>query len=78
MICITRYPWNALKVIFILFCAVVYDISMTTIHNWSQDEEDVKAVARLFADMGDAYVELIATGMLQCLATFSEHDCFYI
>lgn len=28
-----------------------------------QDEEDVKAIARLFADMGDSYVELIATGM---------------
>ncbi|KAL0385008.1 UNVERIFIED_CONTAM: Transportin MOS14 [Sesamum radiatum] len=27
----------------------------------SKDEEDVKAIARLFADMGDAYVELIAT-----------------
>lgn len=27
-----------------------------------QDEEDIKAIARLFADMGDAYVELIATG----------------
>ncbi|KAG4932733.1 hypothetical protein JHK87_046735 [Glycine soja] len=26
------------------------------------DEEDVKAIARLFADMGDSYVELIATG----------------
>ncbi|KAF8399370.1 hypothetical protein HHK36_015235 [Tetracentron sinense] len=28
----------------------------------SKDEEDVKAVVRLFADMGDSYVELIATG----------------
>ncbi|CAN0903230.1 Transportin MOS14 [Linum grandiflorum] len=28
----------------------------------SKDEEDVKAVARLFADLGDSYVELIATG----------------
>ncbi|RVX18666.1 Transportin MOS14 [Vitis vinifera] len=27
-----------------------------------QDEEDVKAIGRLFADMGDSYVELIATG----------------
>jgi hypothetical protein len=27
-----------------------------------QDEEDVKAIARLFADMGDSYVDLIATG----------------
>ncbi|XP_038687889.1 transportin MOS14-like isoform X2 [Tripterygium wilfordii] len=27
-----------------------------------KDEEDVKAIARLFADMGDSYVELIATG----------------
>ena len=29
-----------------------------------QDEEDVKAIGRLFADVGDSYVELIATGML--------------
>lgn len=28
----------------------------------SKDEEDVKAVGRLFADMGDSYVKLIATG----------------
>ncbi|GAV74387.1 Xpo1 domain-containing protein [Cephalotus follicularis] len=28
----------------------------------SKDEEDVKAIARLFADIGDSYVELIATG----------------
>ncbi|CAI9773755.1 unnamed protein product [Fraxinus pennsylvanica] len=28
----------------------------------SKDEEDVKAITRLFADIGDAYVELIATG----------------
>lgn len=28
-----------------------------------QDEEDVKAIARLFADMGDSYVELIAAGI---------------
>lgn len=28
----------------------------------SKDEEDVKAIARLFSDMGDSYVELIATG----------------
>ncbi|WCJ36007.1 ARM repeat superfamily protein [Euphorbia peplus] len=27
----------------------------------SKDEEDVKAIARLFADVGDSYVELIAT-----------------
>lgn len=27
-----------------------------------QDEEDVKAIARLFADLGDSYVDLIATG----------------
>ncbi|KAI8543531.1 hypothetical protein RHMOL_Rhmol08G0225800 [Rhododendron molle] len=27
-----------------------------------QDEEDVKAMARLFADMGDSYLELIANG----------------
>ncbi|CAJ2664447.1 unnamed protein product [Trifolium pratense] len=28
----------------------------------TKDEEDVKAIGRLFADMGDSYVELIATG----------------
>lgn len=28
-----------------------------------QDEEDVKAIGRLFADVGDSYVELIATGI---------------
>ncbi|XP_074316929.1 transportin MOS14-like isoform X1 [Silene latifolia] len=28
----------------------------------SKDEEDVKAIGRLFADMGDSYVKLIATG----------------
>uniref|UniRef100_A0A0D9XKL7 Exportin-1/Importin-beta-like domain-containing protein n=1 Tax=Leersia perrieri TaxID=77586 RepID=A0A0D9XKL7_9ORYZ len=28
----------------------------------SKEEEDVKAIARLLADMGDSYVELIATG----------------
>ncbi|KAL5224275.1 hypothetical protein ABZP36_010914 [Zizania latifolia] len=28
----------------------------------SRDEDDVKAIARLLADMGDSYVELIATG----------------
>ncbi|KAK6920787.1 Exportin-1/Importin-beta-like [Dillenia turbinata] len=28
----------------------------------SKDEEDVKAIARLFADMGDSYIDLIATG----------------
>lgn len=27
-----------------------------------KDEEDIKAIARLFADLGDSYVELIATG----------------
>lgn len=27
-----------------------------------QDEEDLKAIVRLFADLGDSYVELIATG----------------
>jgi transportin-3 len=29
----------------------------------SKDEEDVKAIGRLFADVGDSYVELIATGI---------------
>ncbi|XP_028781682.1 transportin MOS14 isoform X1 [Neltuma alba] len=34
----------------------------TQLSDSSKDEEDVKAIARLFADMGDSYVELIATG----------------
>ncbi|KAM0051482.1 putative armadillo-like helical protein [Helianthus debilis subsp. tardiflorus] len=29
-----------------------------------KDEEDVKTIARLFGDIGDSYVELIATGMI--------------
>ncbi|KAE8668023.1 germin-like protein subfamily T member 2-like [Hibiscus syriacus] len=33
----------------------------------SKDEEDVKAIARLFADMGDSYVELIATGSSEAM-----------
>lgn len=33
----------------------------------SKDEEDVKAIARLFADMGDSYVELIATGSVESM-----------
>lgn len=36
----------------------------------------MKAVARLFADMGDAYVELIATGMLQCLQPSPDMHAF--
>jgi hypothetical protein len=27
-----------------------------------QDEEDVKAIACIYADMGESYVDLIATG----------------
>lgn len=34
-----------------------------------QDEEDVKAIGRLFADVGDSYVELIATGMHNLIST---------
>ncbi|XP_054805645.1 transportin MOS14 isoform X2 [Prosopis cineraria] len=34
----------------------------TQLSDSSKDEEDVKAIARLFADMGDSYVELIAAG----------------
>lgn len=50
----------------------------------SKDEEDVKAVARLFADMGDAYVELIATGsdesmlIVQALLEVTSHPEFDI
>ncbi|KAL6997249.1 Transportin mos14 [Sarracenia purpurea var. burkii] len=32
------------------------------LRDFSKDEEDVKAIARLFADMGDSYLELIANG----------------
>ncbi|KAA8542600.1 hypothetical protein F0562_023752 [Nyssa sinensis] len=35
---------------------------MSQLRDSSKDEEDVKAIARLFADMGDSYVELIANG----------------
>ncbi|THU56155.1 hypothetical protein C4D60_Mb11t14270 [Musa balbisiana] len=44
-----------------------------------QDEEDVKAIARLFADMGDSYIELIATGsddsmlIIQALLEVASH-----
>ncbi|XP_023641358.1 transportin MOS14 isoform X2 [Capsella rubella] len=34
----------------------------THLRDSSKDEEDVKAIGRLFADVGDSYVELIATG----------------
>ncbi|XP_047942500.1 transportin MOS14-like [Salvia hispanica] len=50
----------------------------------SKDEEDVKAVARLFADIGDAYVELIATGsdesmvIVQALVEVTSHPEFDI
>ncbi|KAL1553533.1 Transportin mos14, variant 2 [Salvia divinorum] len=50
----------------------------------SKDEEDVKAVARLFADMGDAYVELIGTGsdesmvIVQALLEVTSHPEFDI
>ncbi|KAL6579927.1 Transportin mos14 [Orobanche minor] len=49
-----------------------------------KDEEDVKAIARLFADMGDAYVELIATGsdesmlIVQALLEVASHPEFDI
>ncbi|CAI9112451.1 OLC1v1012903C2 [Oldenlandia corymbosa var. corymbosa] len=50
----------------------------------SKDEEDVKAIARLFADMGDSYVELIATGsdesmmIVHALLEVSSHPEFDI
>ncbi|KAI5683582.1 hypothetical protein M9H77_04810 [Catharanthus roseus] len=50
----------------------------------SKDEEDVKAIARLFADMGDSYVELIATGsdesmlIVQALLEVASHPEFDI
>ncbi|XP_022767957.1 transportin MOS14-like isoform X5 [Durio zibethinus] len=33
----------------------------------TKDDEDIKAIARLFADMGDSYVELIATGSSEAM-----------
>lgn len=50
----------------------------------SKDEEDVKAIARLFADMGDFYVELIATGsdesmlIVQALLEVASHPDYDI
>ncbi|XP_050379254.1 transportin MOS14 [Argentina anserina] len=50
----------------------------------SKDEEDVKAIARLFADMGDSYVDLIATGsdeaklIVQALLEVAAHPEYYI
>ncbi|KAK9116972.1 hypothetical protein Sjap_015919 [Stephania japonica] len=50
----------------------------------SKDEEDVKAIARLFADMGDSYVELIATGsaesmmIVQALLDVASHQDYLI
>ncbi|ONK70738.1 uncharacterized protein A4U43_C04F1020 [Asparagus officinalis] len=50
----------------------------------SKDEEDVKAIARLFADMGDSYVELIATGsdesmlIIQALLEVASHPDYDI
>ncbi|KAF8407988.1 hypothetical protein HHK36_007128 [Tetracentron sinense] len=50
----------------------------------SKDEEDVKAIARLFADMGDSYVELIATGsdesmqIVHALLDVASHPEYYI
>ncbi|XP_077219523.1 ARM repeat superfamily protein isoform X2 [Tasmannia lanceolata] len=50
----------------------------------SKDEEDVKAMARLFADMGDSYVELIATGsaesmvIVQALIEVASHSDYDI
>ncbi|RXH96288.1 hypothetical protein DVH24_008792 [Malus domestica] len=50
----------------------------------SKDEEDVKAIARLFSDMGDSYVELIATGsdesmlIVHALLEVASHPEYYI
>ncbi|XP_040986792.1 transportin MOS14-like isoform X2 [Juglans microcarpa x Juglans regia] len=50
----------------------------------SKDEEDVKAIARLFSDMGDSYVELIATGsdesmlIVNALLEVASHPEYYI
>ena len=37
-------------------------IFFMTLWHLFQDEEDVKAIARLYADMGESYVDLIAAG----------------
>ncbi|KAI3833657.1 hypothetical protein MKX03_022435 [Papaver bracteatum] len=50
----------------------------------SKDEEDLKAIARLFADIGDSYVELIATGsaesmlIVQALIDVASNPEYYI
>ncbi|GAB4860681.1 Transportin mos14 [Ancistrocladus abbreviatus] len=50
----------------------------------AKDEEDVKAIARLFADMGDSYVKLIASGsdesmmIVQALLEVASHQEFDI
>uniref|UniRef100_A0A1D1YRE4 Transportin-3 n=1 Tax=Anthurium amnicola TaxID=1678845 RepID=A0A1D1YRE4_9ARAE len=50
----------------------------------SKDEEDVKAIARLFADMGESYVELIATAseesmlIVQALLEVASHQDYDI
>ncbi|XP_050942855.1 uncharacterized protein LOC127150081 isoform X2 [Cucumis melo] len=43
-----------------------------------EDEEDVKAIARLFADMGDSYVELIATSNRFCYVVEVLHTLNWI
>ncbi|CAO2818179.1 unnamed protein product [Amaranthus hypochondriacus] len=54
------------------------------INDPSKDEEDAKAIGRLFADMGDAYVQLIATGsdesmmIVQALLEVASHSEFDI
>ncbi|XP_078427860.1 ARM repeat superfamily protein isoform X2 [Wolffia australiana] len=40
---------------------------MEQLQDSSKDDEDIKAIARLFADMGDCYVELIASGTNESL-----------
>lgn len=55
---------------FVIFMKLVFyskcncaTCNISTSH-YFQDEEDVKAIARLFADMGDSYLELIANGII--------------
>ncbi|XP_048500147.1 transportin MOS14 isoform X2 [Beta vulgaris subsp. vulgaris] len=54
------------------------------LNDQSKDEEDVKAIGRLFADMGDAYAQLIATGsdesmmIVQALLEVASHSEFDI
>ena len=52
-------------------CTILDSFSLHVDIFCPQDEEDAKAIGRLFADMGDAYVQLIATGRHATLVWYS-------